>query len=237
MNNDEPRHGFEPKVGPERKETPTTSLARVQFFSVSLDGFGTGEGLSHDAPFGHAGERLHEWMFVTRWWHEMVGEPGGGGGIDDAVVRLHDPGIGAEIMGAGKFGYPGWHEDPAWKGWWGDEPPFHTPVFVLTHHTRPPIEMKGGTTFHFLDARRQRRSRRPARRRAARTYASAEVRRAPRLLAAGLVDHAHIVVVPILLGRGVRLWDGLEGLEKDYQVEAISSPSGVTHVTVHRTAL
>ena len=221
-----------------QKGTPATSLARVQFFSVSLDGFGTGEGLSHDAPFGHAGERLHEWMFVTRWWHEMVGEPGGGGGIDDAVLRLHDPGIGAEIMGAGKFGYPGWHEDPAWKGWWGDEPPFHTPVFVLTHHPHPSIEMKGGTTFHFLDAA-------PAEAlETARDAASGQDVRiggGPTtlrdFLAAGLVDHMHIVVVPIVLGRGVRLWDGLEGLEKDYQVEATSSPSGVTHVTFTRTAL
>src|SRR5215211_5570456 len=88
------------------------SLARVQFFSVSLDGFGTGEGLSLDAPFGHAGERLHEWMFVTQWWREMADQPGGTGGIDDAVLRLHDSGIGAEIMGANKFGPPGWHEDP-----------------------------------------------------------------------------------------------------------------------------
>ena len=128
------------------------SLARVQFFSISLDGFGTGEGQSRDAPFGHAGERLHEWMFATRWWHQMVGEPGGSGGVDDAFVRLHDPGIGAEIMGAGKFGPPGWHEDPDWKGWWGPNPPFHTPTFVLTHHPRPSIEMEGGTTFHFLDA-------------------------------------------------------------------------------------
>jgi dihydrofolate reductase len=221
-----------------QKGTPATSLARVQFFSVSLDGFGTGEGLSHDAPFGHAGERLHEWMLATRWWHKMVGEPGGGGGIDDAVLRLHDPGIGAEIMGAGKFGYPGWHEDPAWKGWWGDEPPFHTPVFVLTHHPRPSIEMKGGTTFHFLDAA-------PAEAlETARDAASGQDVRiggGPTMvrdfLAAGLVDHAHIVVVPILLGRGVRLWDGLEGLEKDYQVEAISSPSGVTHVTFTRTGV
>jgi dihydrofolate reductase len=218
-----------------RKGGTATSLARVQFFSVSLDGFGTGEGLSRDAPFGHAGERLHEWMFATRWWHEMVGEPGGGGGIDDAVVRLHDPGIGAEIMGAGKFGYPGWHDDPAWKGWWGDEPPFHTPVFVLTHQPRPSIEMKGGTTFHFLDAE-------PAEAlKTARDAASGQDVRiggGPSMLrdffAAGLVDHAHIVVVPILLSRGVRLWDGLEGLEKDYQVEAISSPSGVTHVTFTR---
>jgi hypothetical protein len=128
------------------------SLARVQFFSVSLDGFGTGEGLSLEAPFGHAGDRLHEWMFATRWWHESVGEPGGSRGVDDAFVQQFAAGIGAEIMGAGKFGPPGWHEDPDWKGWWGPDPPFHTPTFVLTHHPRPPIEMEGGTTFHFLDA-------------------------------------------------------------------------------------
>src|SRR5467141_1829124 len=126
------------------------SRARVQFFSISLDGFGTGQGQSLDAPFGHAGERLHEWLFDTQWWHEMAGQPGGSGGIDDAFARQHDVGIGAEIMGAGKFGYPGWHEDPEWRGWWGANPPFHTPVFVLTHHTRPSIEMEGGTTFHFI---------------------------------------------------------------------------------------
>src|SRR5258707_7118108 len=93
----------------------TMSLTRVQNFSISLDGFGTGEGQSRDAPFGHAGERLHEWMAATRWWREMIGRPGGSGGIDDAFLQQHDHGIGAEIMGAGKWGYPGWHADPEWK--------------------------------------------------------------------------------------------------------------------------
>ena len=115
------------------------SLAKVQNFAISLDGFGTGEGLSREHPFGHAGERLHEWMFETRWWRKLVGQPGGRRGIDDALVRQYDIGIGAEIMGAGKFGYPGWQDDPDWKGWWGANPPFHTPVFVLTHHARWPI--------------------------------------------------------------------------------------------------
>ena len=115
------------------------SLVRVHNFAISLDGFGTGEGQSHDAHFGHAGDRLHQWMFATRWW-----QPGGSGGVDDVFVQRHDPGIGAEIMGAGKFGHPGWHEDPDWKGAWGPNPPFHTPVFVLTHHPRPSIEMEGG---------------------------------------------------------------------------------------------
>src|SRR5919107_1675494 len=113
--------------------TPAMPLARVHNFSISLDGFGTGAGQSADAHFGHAGERLHEWMFATRWW-----QPGGSGGVDDVFVRQLDPGIGAEIMGAGKWGHPGWHEDPDWKGAWGPNPPFHTPVFVLTHHPRVP---------------------------------------------------------------------------------------------------
>jgi dihydrofolate reductase len=211
------------------------SIVRVQFFSVSLDGFGTGEGLSLEAPFGHAGERLHGWMFATRWWHEQMGEPGGSGGIDDALLRLFAPGVGAEIMGAGKFGPPGWHDDPDWRGWWGSNPPFHTPTFVLTHHPRPPIEMEGGTTFHFIDAP-------PAEALAVARHAAGglDVRLGggPTMIrefvAAGLVDAMHITVVPVLLGRGVRLWDGLEGLERDYEIEATTSPSGVTHVSFTR---
>jgi dihydrofolate reductase len=214
------------------------SLVRVQNFSISLDGFGTGEPQSLEAPFGHAGERLHEWMVATRWGGEMFGQTGGTRGIDDAFARLFDEGIGAEIMGAGKFGPPGWHGDPEWKGWWGPNPPFHTPTFILTHHPRPSIEMEGGTTFHFIDAS-------PAE--ALETAREAAGGQDVRLgggatmirdfLAAGLVDHMHTVVVPIVLGRGVRLWDGLEGLEKDYAVEAVSSPSGVTHLTFTRAAV
>lgn len=211
------------------------SLAYVQNFSISLDGFGTGEGPTRDAPFGHAGERLHEWMFQTRWWQERSGPPGGSGGVDDAFVRQHDAGIGAEIMGAGKFGYPGWHEDPDWKGWWGVSPPFHTPVFVLTHHVRSPIEMEGGTTYQFVDAspaEALEMARQAANGQNVRIGGGATVVRD--FLAAGLVDHAHIAVTPILLGRGVRLWDGLEALEKDYEIEAVSSPTAVTHLTFTR---
>jgi dihydrofolate reductase len=214
------------------------SLVRVPNFSISLDGFGTGYGQTRDEPFGHAGERLHDWMFDTRWGHAMQGRPGGSRGVDDAFTRQHDPGIGAEIMGAGKFGHPGWEDDPDWKGAWGPNPPFHTPVFVLTHHTRPSIEMEGGTTYHFLDAS-------PAE--ALETARSAADGKDVRLgggptvirdfVAAGLVDHMHIVVVPILLGRGVRLWDGMEGLEQNYEIEATSSPSGVTHVTFTRAGV
>ena len=211
------------------------SLARVQFFSVSLDGFGTGEPQSLEAPFGHAGERLHEWMFETRWWHQTLGEPGGSSGIDDALVRLHDPGVGAEIMGSRKFGPPDWPERRDWKGWWGDEPPFHSPVFVLTHHVREPLEMAGGTTFHFLDATPAdalATARKAAGGQDVRIGGGATTIR--EFLSARLIDHMHVVVVPILLGRGVNLWEGQEGLDRDYAIEAVSTPSGVTYVTFTR---
>ena len=213
------------------------SLVRVQHVTISLDGFGTGEGQSLEAPFGHAGERLHEWMFKTQWGRRMIGQSGGTSGVDDTFLRLFDQGIGAEIMGAHKYGYPGWHKNPEWKGHWGPNPVFHTPVFVLTHHTRPPIEMEGGTTFHFINAS-------PAEAvEAARKVAGGKDIRlggGPTMLRefikAGVVDHMHIVVAPILLGRGVRLWDGLEGFEKDYKIESVSSPSGVTHLMFTRAA-
>jgi dihydrofolate reductase len=210
------------------------SLARIHNFAISLDGFGTGEGQSAGEPFGHAGERLHEWMFATRWWRGP-GRPGGSAGVDDAFARQHGPGIGAEIMGANKFGPPGWHEDPEWKGWWGPDPVFHSPVFVLTHHPREPIEMEGGTTYHFIDA-----SPAEALETAREAAGGQDVRLGGgvtmirEFVAAGLVDYMHVVVVPILLGRGERLWDGMEDLEKDYEIEATSSPSGVTHVTFTR---
>ena len=129
------------------------SRVRVHNFSISLDGFATGEGQALDTPFGHAGHRLHEWLLATRFARrEVLGESGGTEGFDHAMADRHGPGIGAEIMGAGKFGPPGWQDDPEWRGWWGDNPPFHTPTYVLTHRPRPSLEMDGGTTFHFLDA-------------------------------------------------------------------------------------
>jgi dihydrofolate reductase len=209
------------------------SLARVHNFSISLDGFATGEPQSLEAPFGHAGQRLHEWMFATRFWG-----PDGATGVDDAIARRHSDGIGAEIMGANKFGPPGWADDPDWRGWWGPNPPFHTPTFVLTHHSRPPMEMGGGTTFHFLSASPDEAL---ATAREAADGLDVRIGGGPSILrdflAAGLVDHLHVVVVPIVLGRGVRLWDGLEALETSYAVEAVSTPSGVTHLTFTRNAV
>ena len=212
------------------------SRVRVHNFSVSLDGYGTGEGQSLEAPFGHADGRLHGWFFPTRTFREMQGETGGTTGVDDAVARTWDGRIGAEIMGRNKFGpQRGPWEDHEWTGWWGPNPPFHTPVFVLTHHPRPSVEMEGGTTFHFIDATPQ-----EALRRAHEAAGGLDVRigggpsTVRDFLAADLIDHLHVAVVPILLGRGVRLWDHLEGLEERFDVEAVSTPGGVTHITFTR---
>jgi dihydrofolate reductase len=216
------------------------SFTRIHNLSISLDGFATGEPQSAEAPFGHAGERLHEWMFATRFWAQQHpsgsgADPGGSSGVDHAFAERTGIGFGAEIMGANKFGPPGWQDDPDWKGWWGPNPPFHSPAFVLTHRPRPPMDMEGGTTFHFLDAS-------PAEAletaRAAADGKDVRIGGGPTVvrdfLAAGLVDHMHVVQVPIVLGHGVRLWDGLEALEDAYDIETVSSPSGVTHLTFSR---
>lgn len=216
------------------------SSVRVHNLSTSLDGFATGDGRTLDAPFGHAGTRLHEWMFATEFGRSLLGEPGGTTGVDHAFALRTDLGIGAEIMGRGKFGpqtgpWTGVGADDEWRGWWGPNPPFHTPVFVLTHHPRPPLVMDGGTVFHFVDAS-------PAEAldmaRDAADGLDVRVGGGPTVvrdfLAADLIDFVHLVQVPIVLGRGVRLWDGLEGVEERYSVETVPSPSGVTHLTLTR---
>jgi dihydrofolate reductase len=212
------------------------SRVRVHNFSVSLDGFGTGEGQSLEAPFGHAGSRLHEWFFPTRTFRAMQGEPGGSDGVENAFASNWATGIGAEIMGRNKFGpQRGPWTDDEWKGWWGEDPPFHTPVFILTHHPRAAIEMDGGTTFHFIDAE-------PAEAlklaREAADGLDVRIGGGPstvrQFLTADLIDHMHIAVVPIVLGRGERIWDGSEGLEQRFQIEVVSTPSGVTHLTLSR---
>ena len=212
------------------------SRVRVHNFSLSLDGFGTGEGQCLDAPFGHAGGRLHDWFLETRTFREMHQEAGGSTGVDDAVARAWGEGIGAEIMGRNKFGpQRGPWKDHEWTGWWGPNPPFHTPVFVLTHYPRPSVEMEGGTTFHFIDATPV-----EALRQAREAADGLDVRigggpsMVREFLAADLIDHLHIAVVPIVLGRGERLWDGLEGLEGRFQVESVTAPSGVTHMIFTR---
>jgi len=215
---------------------------RVHNLAVSLDGFATGEGRTVDAPFGHAGQRLMTWFFPTRTFVSMSGhdsEAVGGGetGIDDDFAAATNDGIGAEIMGRGKFGpQVGPWEDESWEGWWGDEPPFHSPVVVLTHHPRPDL-VKGETTFLFRDA-----SPREALDLAIEQAGGLDVRLGGgptvvrEFLEADLVDYLHVVVSPILLGRGVSLWEGLEGLEERFDVETTASPSGVVHHVFTRRA-
>ncbi|MFT4187156.1 MAG: dihydrofolate reductase family protein [Aeromicrobium sp.] len=215
------------------------SLVRVHNFSISLDGFGTGEGQSLDAPFGHDGHRLLSWALPTRTFTRMGfhGDQGDGEvGVDEAFASRWNTGIGAEIMGRHKFApASGPWPDDAWRGWWGDTPPFGTPVVVLTSQPRPPLETGGGTTFHFMDAEPV-----EALERARELAGGLDVRigggttTVRQFLQADLIDELHVVVVPILLGRGERLWDGLEGLEQRFDIEQTPSPSGVVHLTLTR---
>ncbi|MEE3850187.1 dihydrofolate reductase family protein [Gordonia sp. LSe1-13] len=214
------------------------SLVRVHNFSVSLDGFGVGEGQTFDSPFGHAGARLIQWALPTRTFEQMGmhGEQPGTVGIDEAFAGRWGSDIGVEIMGRNKFAPKnGPWPDESWRGWWGENPPFHTPVVVLTRHPRPPLEMQGGTTFHFVDAKPKdalAQARRLAGDRDVRIGGGTTTIR--EFLAEDLIDEMHIVMVPILLGRGERLWEGLEGLEQRFRIESVTSPSGVIHLTFER---
>jgi dihydrofolate reductase len=156
--------------------------------------------------------------------------------VDDKYAEAYFAGVGAEIMGAGMFGFHSFPDDPDWQGWWGDEPPFHVPVFVLTHSApRPSIEKAGGTTFHFLSVTPE-----EALERALDAAAGKDVRVgggisvARDFLQAGLVDRLHVGIAPILLGRGVRLWDDLRGLESGYEITTETAESGTIHVTFSR---
>lgn len=213
---------------------------RVHNLAVSLDGFATGEGQSLETPFGHAEGRLMRWFFPTNTFVSMSSNEDeavgmGTHGVDDAFAAATNRGIGAEIMGRRKFGpQVGPWEDESWHGWWGEEPPFHSPVIVLTHHHRPDLVV-GETTFLFRELP-------PAKALALATELAGglDVRLGGgptvvrEFLEADLVDHLHVVVVPIVLGRGVRLWDGLEGLEQRFEVEVTASPTGVVHYVFTR---
>jgi dihydrofolate reductase len=209
----------------------TVPKLRVHNLAMSLDGYVAGPAQSVDDPLGEGGERLHEWVFETRFGRAMLGEPGGADGIDDDFLRAGVDGIGATVMGRNMFGpVRGDWPDHDWRGWWGDEPPYHHPVFVLTHHARPSFDMAGGTTFHFVTEGIE----------AAldRAYAAAgglDVRlgggasTVRQCVSAGLVDELHVAVVPILLGGGERLFEGRDAAAGYAVGEHVASPR-VTHV-------
>ncbi|WOQ17866.1 dihydrofolate reductase family protein [Raineyella sp. W15-4] len=206
--------------------------------NISLDGYMTTTDQTPDDPFGADWPRLTGAYAATRTFrarvlHDASGE--GTTGVDDRYAQAYFAEVGAEIMGAGMFGLHNFPDDPDWRGWWGDEPPFHTPVFVLTHTSRPSLEMAGSTTFHFLTA-----SPAEALERATEAAAGKDVRIGGGatvvrdFLKASLVDHLHVAIAPILLGRGINLWDGLRGLEAGYDVTAETAPSGTIHLTFQR---
>lgn len=208
--------------------------------NISLDGYATTTDQTPDNPFGQDWGRLVEAYTSTRTFRERVlhddsGE--GTSGVDDRYAQAYFAEIGAEIMGAGMFGLHNFPDDPNWRGWWGEEPPFRVPVFVLTHTERPPIEMAGGTTFEFLSAA-------PldvlARAEAVAGGKDVRIGGGPTVvrdfLKAGLIDQLHVGITTILLGQGISLWEGLREFESAYSVSSEIAESGIIHVTFQRKA-
>lgn len=215
-------------------------MTRVRIdLNISLDGYASTVDQTPKDPMGADWVRLTAAYVATRTFRARVlGEAGGAGtsGIDDSYARAYFEGIGADIMGAGMFGIHAFPDDPTWSGWWGDEPPFRTPVYVLTHTApRPSIPMQGGTTFHFRTGTIQ-----DVLAEATTAAGGHDVRvggglaTARQFLTAGLVDDLHVAMAPILLGRGSRLWDNLRGLELTHAVTTEVAESGTIHVTFVR---
>ena len=212
------------------------SKLRVASFSISLDGFGAGPDQSLENPLGVGGPALHEWVYPTRTFRQLFGQEGGTTGLDDDFVARGFRNVGAWILGRNMFGpIRGPWPDDAWKGWWGDDPPYHTPVFVLTHHARAPIVMAGGTTFHFVTDGIHR-----ALERAMLAAGGKDVRLGGgvdtlrQYLRARLVDEMHLAVSPTVLGGGEWLFDGVHLPSLGYHVVRHESSSKATHVVFER---
>jgi dihydrofolate reductase len=213
------------------------SKLRVHAFSISVDGYGAGPRQRVEEPLGVGGEALHEWMFPTRTFRALSGKSDGATGVDDDFTARGFKGIGAWIMGRNMFGpVRGPWPDDKWKGWWGDNPPYHTPVFVLTHHPRAPITMKGGTVFHFVSDIQQalKLARESARGQDIRIGGGASTIR--QYLAARLVDEMHFAISPVLLGEGEHLLSEIDLPSLGYRVTEYVHGEGATHVVVSRDA-
>jgi dihydrofolate reductase len=206
----------------------------VQAFGVSLDGFSAGPNQDLQNPLGTTGPELFEWFFPTLTFREMHGEQGGETGIDNSFAEKSMSGKGAWILGRNMFGpVRGPWPDDSWKGWWGDEPPYHVPTFVLTHYEREPIEMKGGTTFYFVTD-----GIRSALEKAKAAAGDRDVRigggpgTIRQYLQAGLIDEMHLVLRPILLGRGEPLFAGLDLRSLGYTVtDSVPGERGI-HIMI-----
>jgi len=212
------------------------SKVRVSSFSVSLDGFAAGPRQSLENPLGVRGPELFEWFFGTRTFKAMQNQPGGSTGVDEEWARKGMEGVGAWILGRNMFGpVRGPWPDESWKGWWGDEPPYHVPTFVLTHYARSPLEMKGGTTFHFVTEGIQ-----SALKRAKQAAGSKDVRigggasTIRQYLQAGAIDQLHLAVRPIVLGSGENLFGGIDMSSLGYESTQHVSTEHATHVVLTR---
>lgn len=211
------------------------SKLRVNCFTISLDGFGAGPNQTLEKPLGEGGESLNGWFVPTRTFQQMVlGKEGGTTGIDDDFAARSFTNIGAWILGRNMFGpVRGPWPDDNWKGWWGDNPPYHCPVFVLTHHERAPITMAGGTVFHFVtdgfEAALER-ARQAAGRKDVRVGGGAETIR--QYLRAGLIDEMHLAISPVLLGSGEHLFAGIDTAALSYRCTEHCPTQKATHVVL-----
>ena len=209
----------------------------VKAFSISIDGYGAGPAQDLENPLGVGGPELFGWFFKTRTWNRMNGNADGETGIDDDQAARAFENIGAWILGRNMFGpVRGPWPDENWKGWWGDEPPYHTPVFVLTHHPRAPLAMKGGTVFHFVTGGIQSAWEQA---KAAANGKDVRVGGGPatirQYLRAGLIDEMHLVIAPVLLGRGEHLMQGIDMRALGYEcVEHVGGSRAVAHVTLRK---
>jgi dihydrofolate reductase len=215
------------------------SRLRVESFTISLDGYGAGANQSLGNPLGVGGKDLHKWAFSTRTFQtKLMGADDGTNGIDNDFAERGFSNVGAWIMGRNMFGpIRGPWPDENWTGWWGDNPPYHVPVFVLTHHAREPITMEGGTTFHFVTEgihKALAQAEEAAGERDIRIGGGPNV--IQQYLREGLVDELHIAVVPILLGDGERLFDHVDLRSQGYECSHHKASELATHVILSRNA-
>jgi dihydrofolate reductase len=209
---------------------------RVHNFSISLDGYGAGPHQTREEPLGVGGERLHDWFIPTRAFQSIVGKGGGTTGIDDDIASRFGVGVGAWIMGRNMFGpIRGPWTDEEWRGWWGKNPPYHDPVFVLTHHARSPIEMEGGTVFHFVTGGiREALERATAAADGKDVEISGGVSTIRQYLEASLIDELHLAIAPRLLGSGEHLLYGLDLPALGYECTSHTPTAAATHVALTR---
>jgi len=211
-------------------------LVRVHGFGVSLDGFGAGARQNLQNPLGERGPEIMEWFFPTRMFQQMFGEDQGETGVDNSMAERGFEGVGAWILGRNMFGpVRGPWPDESWKGWWGDEPSYHAPVFVLTHHARAPIEMKGGTTFHFVtDGIHSALEQAKAAAKGKDVRIGGGVSTIRQYLQAGLIDQMHLAVRPVLIGEGEELWHGLDMRALGYEIAERIDGERAVHVIIRK---